>query len=426
MNQRDCVSVSSSRDSFAAAACNLSQRYLLVDDAKCGRINRHSFIFSFHFGVINKKNCTLYAMDDQEIEIHEQRHSTRYGSNEVSGGAATRHLLSKKASNAQNYQALPIHHGVHPPSDDDDVVPIQTPSNRRLGRLLLFLVAFLYGTLNVSLRLVYSLDNPPQPSALSTVRGWLAVTCFTPFLMNQKSRQQQQQQQKQQRPLWSVALELAIWNFGAQALVNVGLLWITSARAAFLTETSVVITPIISALAGHTVKWTVWVACGIAMSGLIVLSDDNEQGRLFHFGVGDILTLCGAVCWSLYVFRLSDCGKYDEVQMQALKTVLLACLYSTWFGISSLHSGDVSLWTGYTNVAAWLLLFYSALGPGTIADIVQQKGQSFVSAAEANVIIAMEPVFTSILGFIILGEAMTLQEFLGGGLLIVAAILATT
>jgi drug/metabolite transporter (DMT)-like permease len=112
--------------------------------------------------------------------------------------------------------------------------------------------------------------------------------------------------------------------------------------------------------------------------------------------------------------------------MQALKTVLLACLYSTWFGISSLHSGDVSLWTGYTNVAAWLLLFYSALGPGTIADIVQQKGQSFVSAAEANVIIAMEPVFTSILGFIILGEAMTLQEFLGGGLLIVAAILATT
>ena len=304
----------------------------------------------------------------------------------------------------------------------------QAPSfSTNYGRLLLLFVAFLYGTLNVTLRLVYSLDDPPQPSALSSARGWLAVACFTPFLAAKKRPSHNQESLQRtslpKRPLWIVSLELAVWNFGAQALVNVGLLWIASARASFLTETSVVITPLVSALAGHRVKWTVLGACGVAMAGLVVLSDD-DQGNLFQFGLGDTLTLCGALCWSMYICRLSDCSMYDEVNMQALKTLFLAGLYSLWFLVAYARSED-SLWAGYTNPVSWLLLLYSALGPGTIADIVQQKGQAFVSASEANVIIAMEPVFTSILGLLVLGEAMMTQVYIGGGLLIAAAVLST-
>ena len=52
---------------------------------------------------------------------------------------------------------------------DDDVLR---------GRSLLCLVALLYGTLNVSLRLVYQLPAPPTAAALSATRGILASLCF--------------------------------------------------------------------------------------------------------------------------------------------------------------------------------------------------------------------------------------------------------
>jgi len=299
------------------------------------------------------------------------------------------------------------------------------------GRVLLFIVSFLYGTLNVSLRLVYATNDPPSASAMSSVRGWLAAICFVPFLLQQKSRvvastttsnTEAGTQSVPQRPLWMVALELALLNFGSQAMINVSLLFITSARAAFLTETSVVMTPLISAAAGYSVRWTVWVACFSAMIGVVILS--NTKDGYLNFSAGDLLVLAGAMSWSAYIFRLSQCGSYNEVDLQFWKTVILASLYTVWFLISQWHS-EVSLWAGYGNVVAWLLLFYSALGPGAIGDVLQQKAQASIAAAEANVILATEPIFTSILGFVLLAEAVTLNEFMGGSFIIAAAVLAT-
>jgi drug/metabolite transporter (DMT)-like permease len=62
---------------------------------------------------------------------------------------------------------------------------------------------------------------------------------------------------------------------------------------------------------------------------------------------------------------------------------------------------------------------------GSIADVLQQKGQAVISAAEGNVILSMEPVFTALLGLALLGEALSWQEMVGGGLILVASIVAT-
>jgi drug/metabolite transporter (DMT)-like permease len=290
------------------------------------------------------------------------------------------------------------------------------------GRFLLLVVAFLYGSLNVTLRLVYDLPGPPSASALSTSRGWLAAACFLPLLARHRPGQIQNVEAPQ-ASFWRVAAELALFNFGAQGLLTLGLLSTESARASFLTQTSVVITPLISAVAGHHVQCRVWIGCLIALVGLIVLS--NDGAALLSFGIGDLLCMAGAVCWSCYLFRLSAIGDaFDEISLQAAKTFFLALLYSAWFLCASVQS-DISLWPGWTNPVTWVFIFYSAIGPGTFADIVQQKGQATVSAAEANVILSLEPVFTAILGLLFLGEATTWQEKCGGGLIIIASVIST-
>ena len=151
----------------------------------------------------------------------------------------------------------------------------------------------------------------------------------------------------------------------------------------------------------------------------------DSHGIGDDISVGDFIVLAGALCWSLYVFRLSSIGDlYDEINMQAAKTLILALLYSVWYFAASYWS-DTNLWPGWHSMAAWGVIFYSALGPGTLADVIQQKGQAVIGASEANIVLSMEPVFTALLGRLILGESTSLQEKIGGSLIILAALVAT-
>jgi drug/metabolite transporter (DMT)-like permease len=381
-------------------------------------------------------------------------------------------------------------------SDDNDPSS-STSSTLAQGRLLLFLVALLYGTLNVTLRFVYNtpLPNgaPISASALSAVRGWMATLCFIPLWLVYKPQRNHSPRPPTKeestvlastttttnddiaalpfppppRPsssLWKAALELAVWNFGAQGLLNIGLLTTGSARAAFLTQLSVVMTPLICILAGQVVSSTVWVASSLALAGLVLLSGGGaalsallfgstaatattttSAGLSSMLGTGDLYVLGAALCWSLYLFRLSGIGRrFNDIELQASKTILLAILYTVWFvwgSVSSSFGGGMAAfvasltnsggggWLSFlsaVNPMIGLLLLYSAVGPGVVADVIQTQGQSKVSSAsEANVILSMEPVFAAVCAFFILGEVTTLAETVGGGLILLAALVAT-
>lgn len=306
--------------------------------------------------------------------------------------------------------------------------PEDNKTNVLEGRGLLCLVALLYGTLNVSLRLVYNVPEPPTASALSAARGLLASLCFIPILASRKQPLEEETSDvKYKGPILRAGLELAVWNFLAQGLLNIGLLSTGSARASFLTQTSVLITPVISMLFGQSVPLAVWIGCAIALCGLTLLSGGGGAGgtMLLAFSTGDWLVMGGALSWSLYLFRISKIGKhFNEINLQAIKTTFVAILYSVWFGFSMWQNPATPMgWT--TSLVAWGALAYSAVATGTVADILQQQGQKNVSASEANVILSMEPVFAAFFAWLLMGEVTSLQEALGGGLILVAALVAT-
>jgi drug/metabolite transporter (DMT)-like permease len=324
------------------------------------------------------------------------------------------------------------------------------------GRSTLCLVALIYGTLNVSLRLIYQLPEPPTASALSTARGVLACVGFLPLYLLRKQQQTEgdrshllaTEQENSGTPsfVWA-AIELAFYNFLAQGLLNIGLLSTSSARASFLTQTSVVFTPVLSRIFGQRVPSNVWIACGLALVGLTVLSSATAgttaavEGTFFsnvvQLSAGDWLVLGGAASWSLYLYRVSKIGrKFDEVNLQFTKSILLAIFYSIWLVVVIVMSnGSVvdSFMTAFvrqpfgwlmSGAAFWTVL-YSAVGPGTLADVLQQQGQKGVSASEANVILSLEPVFTALCAWIIMGENTSIHEALGGGIILAAALVAT-
>ncbi|KAL3816147.1 hypothetical protein ACHAXA_001634 [Cyclostephanos tholiformis] len=358
-----------------------------------------------------------------------------------------------------------------------------------MGRACLVLVSLLYGTLNVTLRGIYNTDGPPIASALSLVRQCLSLFAFLPIFFFASSSSSSSSSSlssspeeddteverpsmirgdvdddddgvavgevagEKVRPMWSSAMELAFWNFGAQGLVSAGLLVSPAARASFLTQTSVVMTPLISAMAGERIKASVWGGCALALFGLFLISTSAGgstaamTSTAFFFDRGDLMILLGALSWSTYIFRTSRlAGSYPELDLQFAKTALLAVMYGAWFALdaastlaaagvivaSSPSSPDgwaetlTPLWSGWnSSLLVWMLLIYSAIGPGAIADLLQQRGQRETSASESNVILCMESVFAAVCAYAFLGEVSSIREIAGGGLIVIAAILAS-
>ena len=211
-------------------------------------------------------------------------------------------------------------------------------------------------------------------------------------------------------------------------------------------------TPLISALAGEKIKSSVWGGCGLALCGLFLISTAASTGGDFDpstidptvsstLNQGDIMILLGALSWSTYIFRTSKlASSYPELDLQFTKTALLAVMYGGWFlytiittlssaGTSFFASGWLEaltpLWSGWASPFVWGLLIYSAIGPGAVADLLQQKGQQETSASESNIILTMESVFAAVCAFVLLGEVSSIQEIGGGLLIVVAAILAS-
>ncbi len=318
----------------------------------------------------------------------------------------------------------------------------EKPSSSFLGRIILLVLALVYGSLNISMRLVFGRPDPPTASASSTIQGWFSVVCFLPLLCRSNGIPRC----KGSHPtasFWRFALELAFFNFGTQALINMSLVATQGARASFLVQMSVVFTPVLSVLFGQqTVSPRVWSGCFVALAGLFVLSyseaeqqdekDNNYNSPSLALSWGDWCCLLAALCWSLYIYRLSAWGEYfDETMTQFVKNIVLASMYTIWMLLSLASrqysdSNEGSLWNGWgTDPIAWLILFYSALGPCTLADVFQQKAQSSVPAAETNVILSLEPVFTTLLGLLLLGEIPSLQEVCGGLLIMIASFIVS-
>jgi len=112
----------------------------------------------------------------------------------------------------------------------------------------------------------------------------------------------------------------------------------------------------------------------------------------------------------------SLCEPLSQIPLQAGKTAILAILYSGWAlasAVAAFAGGAATnsaagtaasaaagwaavgnLWPGWRSGSAWALLAFSAVGPGAVADLLQQVGQTAVGAAEANVILTSESLFT--------------------------------
>lgn len=216
-----------------------------------------------------------------------------------------------------------------------------------------------------------------------------------------------------------------------------------------------------------------WIACLIALSGVGVMGfDGNDDAVVLQGGEmvstaqqflsqGDFLVVGSALAYTFHCIRLENYAKTTRaVTLAACKatteTVLSVMLVLGLLAYSANGAGNAEPSTS-TNflasfasessaeITSFLTAIPQSITEGSIPSSVmipavgavlwtglvtvgytiyaQSYGQSRVKPSDANLIYTFQPVWTSLIAFLLLGETLGPNGFLGGGLIGLAVFL---
>ena len=194
---------------------------------------------------------------------------------------------------------------------------------------------------------------------------------------------------------------LGIFLFSAFATQTFGLMYTKSSIVAFITGLNVICVPFLTYLFfKDKIKLNVLIASFIAVIGLYLLT---MSGTLV-FEKGEFLTL---ICAILFALQIIFTGKFSNqvnvfllVLFQLITVSILALIFSL-----SLDSATFNISYNY-------------------AFLIQTYMQQFTTATKTAIIFTMEPVSAAIFAYFTANEVLTIVQFIGAVLIILATLIA--
>lgn len=193
------------------------------------------------------------------------------------------------------------------------------------------------------------------------------------------------------------------------ATQTVGLTYTTASKSGFITGLLVIFTPIFQLLIERRPpKIGNIIGVVLVTVGLFLLT--SPQGSGFNFG--DFLTLICAAVFGLYIVYLDIFTKQHDVYqitfMQFIVTGALSVLGAVLFEHTFLHVTQNFLFAlGYLTFLATLFTL-----------TIQTKYQKETTPTRAAVIFSIEPLFSALFAYLMLGEIIGTLGIIGGGLII--------
>lgn len=216
------------------------------------------------------------------------------------------------------------------------------------------------------------------------------------------------------KKLWLSGLLCGIPLFVATNLQQVGLVYTTAGKAAFLTAMYIVMVPVLGLFLRRKFSPMIPVSVVLAVAGMYFLSCMGVTS----VNPGDILMLGCAVAFAAQIL----CVDRFAPEVDALR---LNCLQAL---VCTVLSAVITAFTEQVSVPmlldCWLPLCYAGFLSMGAAYALQIIGQKDVEPAAASLIMSLESVFAVVFAWLLLGESMTLWEGLGCVLIFIAVVLS--
>jgi drug/metabolite transporter (DMT)-like permease len=189
----------------------------------------------------------------------------------------------------------------------------------------------------------------------------------------------------------------------------------SASNAGFITGLSVVLVPVFGFLF-YKIKTTLpaWISVILAITGLLLLSGANP----FLWNKGDLKVLA---CAFVFAFHIIYTGRYSRQHNVYVLTAIELNVVAL-FALTAYLPGH----TAFPSISLknWGILLYLALFGTVFTYLMQTSMQRFTTVTRTAIIFAMEPVFAALFAYLVAGEMLTPQGWLGGGLIVLSMIIA--
>lgn len=224
-------------------------------------------------------------------------------------------------------------------------------------------------------------------------------------------------------PLWREAPLLATLGFLGMflfsSLTYLGLHRVSAAQGGMISGLMPITILVFSVvLAGERPTLQGWLGVLVAVGGVGFLMS-GSAGHRAESVTGELELLGAAVIWGAY----TALGRRFRSRMNALSMTAGAALWGT---LPSLIAGVISL-RGATlrfTPTVWIALIYVATASSIIAYWLWNSGVARIGAARSAPFINLLPVFTVILGLLMLHESISANQVVGGAITLAGATLA--
>lgn len=268
--------------------------------------------------------------------------------------------------------------------------------------LLIALQGLIFGFGNAVVKFAYESITPLW---LMAIRFTLASLLFLPFFGKSTVKELRTAKLRQWVPT-------AICMATAYISCNVALNLTTATNVGFLMSLAVVFTsPLAYFVLGRKIHRNFIFVLISAVIGLFLIS--NNSGT-FCFGAGEALAiLCsvamaGSLVWGEQSLEHFSAGSLSLIQLAvaALGSFLCALIWEEPLILSNVEP-----------VARWIIL-YLTLFCACLCYILQNISLAYIPSAIVSLTQCLEPVFTAVFAFIILGERLSVQGICGAVILI--------
>lgn len=214
-------------------------------------------------------------------------------------------------------------------------------------------------------------------------------------------------------------LLIGLFNFLGSALQFIGIQKTTSTKSAVLTQTIIVVVPLLAYfMIGERLNARKIAAMAFSLIGALFISTNLRFSGLLQHGtlVGDLLVLAAVVFWALFiVYTRKATQNLDSIHL-LFPSQLVTMLFSA---LTAGVDGHVSCNAGGLAVALFLAVFCTII-PTTLYNY----SLKVIDATTSSIIGPVELLTAMGISFAFLGDRLSLVEGLGCLLIVVAVYLS--
>ena len=276
---------------------------------------------------------------------------------------------------------------------------------QRRANVVLALIGACWGLSYITMKFVMEEMTPFWMASIRFTIAFLTVA----LVFNKKMR-------KTNRDVIKAALIVGAADAGIFLFLLQGLKYTTATNAGFLCSTSVVIVPILHAIATRKLpNAKVFICCMIALVGIFCMTVKDN----FQISIYDLWCLASAFCYAGWVLSTSHFTK----QVDGL-------LLGIWqLGFTALYLVIFSIFTETpclpTSEIGWFNLLFMSLFCTALCFVLQTVAQKYTTPEIASLMFCLEPISSAFFGFIFFKEVVGVQGYLGAALILLAVVLST-